>query len=418
MHQENSPKITDYHIHKHILNKTLVVVGFGYFIDAFDLFLYNALRVPSLRELGLEGEKLTQVGLWILNTQVIGMLVGGLLWGMLGDKIGRKKALVGSVLVYSLGSLGCAFVQNVAFYATVRFLTGIGLAGEMGLGAILITETLLDKKRDWGLAAYSLFAYAGIISANLLAGFLPWRACYAVGGIVGLLLLLARMMLFESGLYEKLAATKVKRGSLILFLKNPNLLKRYLCCILFAMPYYYTVNLLMTLAPEFGMAVGAAQPIRANIALMVYSITAMIGTVLAIIVGKLLRRRIFTIFLFMATNLALAMYYLTQRNPTATEFYFLCGIMGLANYFVLLLFAAVEQFGTNMRATAGTSALSTGRATLVVTTTVFLAFRSAGLDIIPAAFWVAAIVFAVGFVCLAGLRETYGRSIDFIEETH
>ena len=405
----------EFHFHQKLLNATLVVVGLGYFFDAFDLFLYNALRVPSLRELGLDGEELTKTSLWILNLQVLGMLLGGLVWGVLGDKIGRKKALIGSVILYSLGSLGCSLVDQVWHYAAMRFLTGIGLAGEMGLGAVLISETLIDKKRDWGLALYAIFAYAGIMSANILAGYLPWRACYAVGGVLGIALLLGRMALFESGLYEKLTATKIRRGSLMLFLKNPNLLKRYVCCILFTMPYFYVVNLLVSLAPEFGKAVNATAPIKANIALMVYSIGAIFGTLIATGVSQIIRQRIRTVFLFMVINAAFAAYYLTQRQPTDIEFYLLCGIMGLANFFVLLLLAAVEQFGTNMRSTAGTSALSTGRSTLVITTMIFLAFRTAGFDIISAATWVGALVFTIGLVCLLGLRETYGQSIDFTE---
>lgn len=408
--------MTSPRIHTRLLNATLLVVGLGYCMDCFDLFLYNALRVTSLTELGLSGDALTKTGIWILNLQVLGMLAGGMFWGVLGDKIGRKQALLGSVLFYSIGSFGCAFVQHVWVYEVLRFVTGIGLAGEIGLGAILVAETMSPSLKDWGICVYALFAYFGLMAANILAGYLSWRLCYAVGGGAGLLLLLARMSLLESGLFEKLTEQNVVRGSLKLFLKNRDLLKRYLCSIFFTIPYFYIVNLLVTLSPEFGKAVGVADPIKANIALLVYSMCAMVGTITATLVCKILRRRILPIFMFMCVNVVLVIYYLTQHQPTAQEFYVLCGIMGLANFFVLLMFTAVEQFGTNMRATAGTSALSTGRSTLVITNSIFLAFRASGFDLIPAATWVGVIVFTIGFLCLLGLRETYHQPMDFIEE--
>lgn len=403
-------------VHQNVLNTTLLVVGLGYFIDAFDLFLYNSLRVPSLRDLGLEGDALVRTGLNILNLQVFGMLVGGFVWGVIGDRAGRKRALVGSVLVYSLGSLGCAFVQHVPLYALLRFLTGIGLAGEIGLGAILVTETLPDAKRNWGLAAYNLFAHFGIIAAGFMASQLSWRECYALGGAGGLVLLLGRIVLFESGLYEKLLAQpRVKRGSLKTLFGNPALLKRWLCCIFFMMPYFYMINLLVTLAPEFARATGVTAPITASKALIMYFICASGGTFLAVMASKLLQKRLLALVLFMTVNLALAAYYLLQRGLGENAFYALCGALGLGNYFVLLLFAVTEQFGTNMRATAGVSAISIGRTTLVITNSLFLAFRAAGTDILAAAGYTGTIAFAVGFICLFGLRETYAKSVDFLE---
>ena len=404
-------------VHASLLNTTLLVVGLGYFIDCFDLFLYNAMRVPSLRELGLDGDALTKTGILILNLQVVGMLIGSLIWGIAGDRAGRKKALIGSVLIYSIGSLGCAFVHQVAVYAVLRFLTGVGLAGELGLGAVLVAETVPDGKREWGLVIYTVFAYCGVISASLLAGWLPWRTCYAAGGLMGLVLLLGRMALFESGLYEAVARGKAARGSLRLLLRKKDLLKRWLCCIFFAVPYYFLVNILITLAPEFGKAAGAAEPIKANIALMVYSLGSIGGAILCALVGHVWRHRTRTLLFYMLVNAAFVVLYLTQSGPTAPQFYALCGAMGLGNYYVLLMFAAVEQFGTNMRATAGTSALSIGRATLVLTNSLFLAFRAGGYDVLQSGACVGLIALLIGLCCLPGLRNTYRGDMDFIEES-
>jgi MFS family permease len=405
-------------IHKSVFNTTLLVVGLGYLIDAFDLFLYNAVRVPSLRELGLDADAITSTGLQILNAQVFGMLLGSFLWGILGDKIGRKKALIGSILVYSLGSLGCAFVHHVELYGALRFLTGVGLAGELGLGAVLVAETVTDRQRDFGLLIYTLCAYLGIMAANLMAGYFDWRTCYIVGGVVGLALLLGRMVLFESGLFEQLADTKTPRGSLALLFRDRGLLKRWLCCVLFAVFYYFVVNILISFAPEFGKAVGVAEPIKVSVALLIYSACAMGGSVLVTVVSRLWQKRVRSIAVFLAANIVLGAYYLYQRQPSAAQFYALCGLMGFANFYVLLLYAAVEQFGTNMRATLGTSSLSVGRATLVITSSVFLALRHAGVDIVTAASYVGGGVFLISLIALLGLKETYNRNIDFIEKPH
>jgi len=405
-------------VHKSVLNTTLLVVGFGYLVDAFDLFLYNAVRVPSLRELGLDGDALTRVGLQILNAQVLGMLIGSFLWGILGDKIGRKKALIGSILIYSLGSLGCAFVHQIEVYGILRFLTGIGLAGELGLGAVLIAETVDDKKRDFGLLIFTLFCYVGIMVANLMAGLYDWRTCYVVGGLVGLTLLLARMSLFESGLFEKLATTQAPRGSLILLFRQRGLFKRWLGCVLLAAFYYFIVNILISFAPEFAKAIGVAEPVKVSTALLVYSACAMVGSVLALWVGRIWKARIRTTLLFLVVNMVLGALYLHQSPSTAAQFYGFCGLMGLANFYVLFLFIIVEQFGTNMRATLGASSLSVGRATLVVTSSVFLALRHAGFDIITTATYVGGGAFVMSMIALLGLKETYNQNIDFIEQPH
>ena len=403
--------------HSRIFNPTLLIVSLGFFIDCFDLFLFNALRTPSLHDLGLSGEELTKAGIEILNLQVAGMFLGGFLWGILGDKIGRKKALIGSVLLYSLGSLGCAFVDTVPLYAVMRLLTGIGLAGEFGLGAVLAVETVPDNKRSWALGIYTAFSAIAIFAASGLPEFLSWRWCYAVGGIGGLLLLLARVIMFESGLFEALASIKVERGSLLLFLKKPDLLKRWLCCILLIMPQALVTGFLMTLSPEIGKAIGVETPIKANIAFMTYFAAQFIADLMAVVICNYFKCRIRVTFVYLVIASSMVAIYLTLDHPTAMIFYICCGAMGLASFAMLYLFVTVEQFGTNMRATMATSAFSTGRATLIIINLVYLAsLHGAGLSVLTSAAYVAAMTFGLGFLSLFGLRETYHQGMDFVEE--
>ena len=401
--------------HTKILNATLIIVSLGYFIDAFDLFLFNAVRMPSLRELGLGGDALTKTGINILNFQVAGYILGGFLWGILGDKIGRKKALLGSVLLYSLGSLGCAFVHDVTTYSVLRFLTGAGLAGEAILGAVLVSETVQDKQRNWALVIYATFSAIAIFTVNLMAEFTPWRMCYAIGGGAGLLLLLARMGLLESFMFVALADTKTPRGSLLLALRNPNVLLRYICSIGITMSYLFMANMLVTLAPEFGKAVGVEEPVKTTVALMCFIAGQFVADIMAVVVSCALKSRRKATALYMGAAAIACAVYLTLDHPTSILFYAVCGVMGFFSIWVLLLFTAVEQFGTNMRATLGVSAISMGRATLIVTTSIFLALRGAGFDIISAAAWVQGGAVVISLFSLLGLRETYNRNLDFIE---
>ncbi len=397
-----------------IFNATLIIAGLGYFVDAFDMFLYNAVRVPSLRDMGVTGDAITKTVLEILSLQLAGMFIGGYIWGVVGDKIGRKNALICTVLLYSLGSLGSAFAWSTPFYAAMRFLTGLGVAGETGLGAILVVETLPDKKRNLAIMAFAIFGVTAIFSANLIAEFVPWRMCYATGAVAGFLLLLVRRKLMESSLFKELPA-RTKLGSWQFLLKNNTLLRRYVCTLLFALPNFVMANFLITLAPEFTKGIGMDVPIKANVALLVFFSMQFVSDFLAVLVSMFFRSRKKAITLYMVASALVTSVYVFLNHPTETEFYLVCGAMGFVSYWVLLIFTAVEQFGTNMRGTLGVSALSTGRAMLVVVNMAFLGLRGAGLDMVTALRWEMGIIFLISFICFFGVRETYRASVDFVE---
>jgi len=402
--------------HTSLLNPTLLIVGLGNFIDSFDLFLFTALRSSSLHDLGFDGEALTKAGIQILNCQVVGIFIGGFLWGVLGDKIGRKKALIGSILLYSFGSLACAFVHSLSAYSLMRFITGIGIAGELGLGATLVTETVPDDKRSWALGIFACFGAVAVFASNALPEFLSWRGCYAAGGIAGLVLLLLRLAMAESGLFTALLRTKVHRESVLSLLHRPAFLKRWFFCVSLFMPQVFVTGFLMTFAPEIGKALDATAPIKANVAFMAYFIGQFVADLAGVIISNIFRRRVRVAFFYLIAASAMVMRYLTLDHPSEGAFYLCCGIMGLCSFFIMSSFMMIEQFGTNIRATACTSAMSTGRTTLVLTNLLFLALHGGvGLGIIAAVACVSAFVFAMGFLGLSGLKETYDQSLDFIE---
>lgn len=400
--------------HQKAFNPTILVASLGYFVDSFDLFLFNMLRVPSLTELGFSGDVLTNTGLRILNFQVIGMCLGGLLWGVIADKVGRKRALLGSIILYALGSLGCAFVQGATAYTFLRFLTGIGLAGEISVGVTMVSETVPPHKRNWSVAVFAFIGIIGIFMAGIAAEFLPWRWCYAVGGGAGFLVLTLRMLLMEPGLFHAAKELSVKRGNLKLLFTNRDLLKRYFCIVFYTMPYFLVVNVLITLSPEFGKAVGMVEPVKANVALMIYMAGALAADLLAATISQIWKSRLKTLRLFMIVNALLVIVYMTQKSPSLFMFYTLCGVIGLCNFWLLIIAVAAEHFGTNMRATA-TSAVNVGRATLVITNAILLSLRGHGFDFLHAAQITACIVFTVGFICLLGLQETFERDMNYVE---
>jgi MFS family permease len=403
--------------HDRLLNPTLLIVSLGNFMDAFDLFLFNALRSRSLTDLGLQGEELTRAGIEILNWQVIGMFLGGFIWGWLGDRIGRKRAMIGSVLMYSLGSLGCALAGTVPSYAALRFLTGIGLAGELGLGAILVAETLPDSKRNWAVGIFACFSATAIFAANALPEFFSWQWCYAIGGTAGVMLLLVRVFMFESELFKAVRLNNLSHRPIALYFRDVQLLKRWICCIMLFMPQVFATGFLMTLVPEIGQAVGVAAPVKANVALMCYFSGQCTADIMGVIACNIFRKRKPVACFYLVTAALLVVRYLTLDHPTAFQFYICCGCMGLCSYFVLSVFITIEQFGTNVRATMATSALSSTRTTLVLSNLLYLAIHGTGLGVIASIGWVSACVFLLGFAGLMGLRETFHQGMDFVETT-
>jgi putative MFS transporter len=393
-----------------ILNLTILITGLGYFVDSFDAFLLNVIRVPSLTELGLAGDDLTRTGVFILNCQVTGTLFGGLFWGMLGDRIGRKKALLGSILIYSLAQLLNAFVHDVNIYAAIRFMVGFGIAGEVGLGATLVGEVMKTSKRTYGIAFFTALGLLGVVAAALIIEFVHWRTACLAGGIGGLVLLLLRHRLFESPLFDSLTAKKSDRGNFLIVLRHSGSLKKWLCCIFILAPNFFITGFLLTLAPEFARAAGMEGVIKANLALAAYFTCAVAGDFLGAWLSEKWQSRRRVLFTFMTANALLAFFYLHFPPQTLTGFYTLCGIFGLFNLWAISTTTAVEQFKTSLRATVTTSSMNFARACLVPINLGFLALKPQGTA--EAALMVGIVFFTLGVLAIHTLKETYGVPLE------
>jgi predicted MFS family arabinose efflux permease len=392
----------------------ILFAGLGYFVDIFDLLLFAVLRVPSVRDLGA-GDRMLEVGTLLQNTQLIGMMLGGLAWGMLGDRRGRRTVLYGSILLYSLATLGNATATSISQYVAWRFLAGIGLAGELGAALTLVSEMVDPRERGTATTLVATLGVMGAVAAALVGELLPWRTAYVIGGVLGLALLVLRLRIADSAMFHRTRATAHGRGDLRRLFTSPARALRYLRAIGIGMPIWFSSGVLITFAPEFATALGVAEPVTSGRAVLAFYAATTLGDLASGLLSQRLRSRRASVAIFMALNVAGIAAYLLGTASTAAGFYALCAWLGVATgYWAVMVTMAVEQFGTDLRATVGTSVPTFVRATAVPMTLAFVALRP-GMGMQVAAGVIAAVVCGLAAVAVATQRETYGVSLDFTE---
>lgn len=398
---------------------TVLVAALGYFVDVYDLIIFSVVRVESLEALGYSGEELTSKGVLLLNLQLGGMLVGGILWGMLGDKRGRLSILFGSIILYSLANLGNAFVTNIEQYAICRLLAGIGLAGEIGAGITLVAELLPKDKRGLGTTLVATLGVMGGFVAALTGGWLDWKTAYLVGGCMGLALLALRVAAAESGLFAQLAQDKhVSRGDLRLLFGQRSCLTRYLRCTLIGMPIWFLLGLIITFSPEIGQTLGFSEPLTSAKAVLWFYGGIVVGDMASGLLSQFLRSRRKALFVFITGAFAgfLLMVNLPPVWQTAEIYYLFCGITGFfSGYWAVFLVTASESFGTNLRATVTTSVPNLVRSGAVILSSLFLALK-ATLGITGSLQVIGVGVFLLALYCVWAIRETFSIDLNYIEE--
>src|SRR5215831_15451389 len=274
-----------------VLSLAVLVAALGYFVDIYDLLLFSIIRIPSLKSFGLNDDQIAKDGLFIINIQMLGLLVGGILWGVLGDKKGRLKVLYASIILYSLGNIANGFVQTVDQYAWVRFITGIGLAGELGAGITLVTELLPKEKRGIGTSMVAGIGLTGAVVAFFLKEEFAWRTCYFIGGGLGFILLFLRVGVLESGMFKSMEQTNVSKGNFFMLFNNSRRLKKYLSSILIGLPTWYVIGILITFSKEFGTNMNMKGAIDPGKAVMFAYAAISVGDVLAGFVCQWFRSR-------------------------------------------------------------------------------------------------------------------------------
>lgn len=392
----------------------VVVAALGYFVDIYDLLLFSIVRVQSLTSLGFQGEALLQNGLFLLNVQMTGMLIGGIAWGMLGDKRGRLSVLFGSIFVYSVANIANGFVNSIESYAFWRFIAGFGLAGELGAGITLVGESLPKQYRGYGTTIVASVGVAGAVVASHVGAVYDWRTSYCIGGILGLLLLLLRVGVLESGLYQNIGHA-VQRGSFWYLFTERARFQRYISCILSGIVLWFVVGILITFAPEFGAAFNMVLKPTAGQAVMWCYAGLVFGDIASGLISQLLQSRKKVLCYFILFSAAMIAIYLTQYQPSLFEFYTVCFFLGVAvGYWAVFVTTASEQFGTNLRATVTTTVPNFVRGSIVPVTWVFQWLKEP-LGIIPAASFVGAALVLLSLMSLFALRESFATDLDFVE---
>ena len=398
-----------------VVRLSVLVAALGYFVDIYDLILFSIVRVPSLTAIGVAPDDLLPRGVLLLNMQMTGMLLGGIAWGVLGDRRGRLSVLFGSIAMYSVANILNAFVNDVPTYAVLRFLAGIGLAGELGAGITLVSEMMPRETRGYATTLVAAVGICGAVVAVLVGDLFDWRVAYIVGGVMGLVLLVLRIGVHESGMFQQVKAEPHARGRFLQLFARAERARRYLAIIVIGVPIWYVVGILITFSPEFGLAMGMSPVPNAGRAVMFCYIGLAVGDLtsgwLSQYIGS--RKRVLRWFLAL-TALFIGIYFVPVAKPLPT-FYALCVALGFATgYWAVFVTVAAEQFGTNLRATATTTVPNFVRGAVVPLTSTFqvlaplLGIVGSGLLV-----GVAALIFAA--FALWMLEETWDRDLNFVE---
>ena len=397
------------------LGPMVLVAGLGYFVDLFDLFLFGTLRIPSLVALGVPQDQLLAVGLHITNAQLGGMVLGGFIWGLIGDKKGRVHAMFGSILVYSLASLANAYVTSVEQYALLRFLGGMGLAGELGAAITLVAETLSIRNRGYATGVLGGMGMLGIIAATLLGHFADWQTCYIVGGVMGLALLVLRMKILESRMFTRTLARGVRRGSLVMLLR-PRRLILYVAGVLIGLPILFTMWFYGVFAPEIGRGLGLSGPLEAPIVLGLLGAGQAVGDTASGFLCQYFRsRRKVLLGMLLGQGACIVLLLNLPAGTSPNVAYAVYALMGLvAGYWALANTMAAEQFGTNLRATVAITTPNLIRVPLIGATMLAGAVTKTH-DAVTAAWDISLTLLALSLVSLLVVKETFGKDLDHLE---
>ena len=399
-----------------LLHPAVIVGALGYFVDIYDLILFAVVRVPSLKSLGFSGDQLVSEGTWLINVQMAGMLIGGLLWGLMGDRFGRLSLLFGSIILYSLANIANGFAYDLNTYTICRFLAGLGLAGELGGSITLVSEVLPRSLRGYGTMMVSAVGVLGAVVAAKIGQYFDWRIAYFVGGGLGLFLLFLRLSVRESSMFKTMAeGNRPAFASQLLLLFSPPRMGRYICCILIGLPCWYVIGLLILFSPEFAKALGTTGPIVAGNAVALSYTGICLGDLLSGGLCQFLRGRKTSLLVFLTATFVLINAFFFLHNPSPAIVYTLIFLIGIAvGYWAVFVTVAAEHFGTNMRATVATTVPNFSRGAVIPITMLFTWLKPQ-YGTLNGGLAVGWLVLFIAFLGWFGLRETFHDDLDYHE---
>lgn len=400
-----------------VLSITVIVAALGYFVDIYDLLLFSIVKKTSMLAVGSTATTMLADSSKVLNWQMVGLLIGGIIWGILGDKRGRLSVLFGSIILYSVANFFTAFVHTVDQYATCRFFAGLGLAGELGAGITLVTELLPKDKRGIGTSMVAGIGLAGAVVAYFTFQFTEdWRLCYKIGGGLGIVLLLLRISVAESSMFKDVKTQNVSRGNFFMFFTSGRRFVKYLVAILIGLPTWYVVGIIVNQSDKFGEQLYGSKTIDSGRSIMFAYAAIAIGDIAVGFICQWLKSRKKGLMLYYILSVAFLVLFFSSFNNSDSRMYWICAGLGFSTgFWAIFITMGAEQFGTNLRATAATTIPNMVRGSLPLISIMFLNFtKSQGL--IKSGIITGVIVMAVTLVAFYFTEETYHKELNYVEQ--
>jgi len=405
-----------------VFNIAVIVAALGYFVDIYDLLLFTIVREPSLRDLGinmLDGKAVLAASANIINWQMVGLLIGGIVWGIMGDRKGRLSVLFGSIILYSVANFITGYVQNTDQYAYARFVAGIGLAGELGAGITLVSELLPKAKRGIGTSLVAGIGLFGAVFAYFTFKFTDdWRFCYKIGGGLGVALLFLRISVSESGMFKQVRQQNISRGNLLMFFTNGQRFKKYILAILIGLPTWYVIGILVNYSNRFATAFYGDNKIESGRAIMYAYAAIAIGDILVGLISQYFKSRKKALYLFYLFTIISGILFFSGAVKTDPVMYIACALLGFSTgFWAIFVTMGAEQFGTNLRATAATTIPNMVRGALPLINMMFLDLfqKTWGWDIVKSGIITGIIVMVITLIAAYFTEETFHKDLNYTE---
>ena len=402
-----------------VFSLPVIVAALGYFVDIYDLLLFTIVKKPSMLAVGATDATMLSDSTRVINWQMVGLLLGGILWGVLGDKKGRLKVLFGSIILYSMANFATGFVQTENQYAICRFIGGLGLAGELGAGITLVSELLPKNKRGLGTSMVAGIGLSGAIFAYLTFQYTnDWRLCYKIGGGLGIALLLLRVSVAESGMFKEVKAQEVTRGNFFMLFNNGPRLKKYVCAILIGLPTWYVIGILVNQSDRFGKAMFGSTTIDSGRAIMFAYAAIAVGDMFVGLVSQYFKSRKKALLLYYLLCIVSLILFFSGYNRSDASMYTISALLGFSTgFWAIFITMGAEQFGTNLRATAATTIPNMVRGALPLTNILFLdVFQNSwGWPLVKSGIVTGVVVMGIALVAYYFTEDTYHKDLNYVE---